>query len=249
MVLRIDEDDTRCPFVAGLEDVPTAKVLRTRDCVLTNKPYPFLSFRDGPRCAFPAVLSDKEVKQQIFHGGRLACRVVNIRIISKNGKQYSGIVRQLYHREADTSATSTPSKPGVSWANSISVEDNGEDGVVIVSKSAGKRRTRSNSIEMFDVAPPKRRASLPTKPARYTFGDVFCGAGGASQGAKQAGLLVTWGLDSDKLAIHAYNKNHAGAHAFHRNAHDFPPKDYTNEDLRVDILHLSPPCCYFSPAQ
>jgi DNA (cytosine-5)-methyltransferase 1 len=33
------------------------------------------------------------------------------------------------------------------------------------------------------------------------------------------------------------------------NAHNFPPKGISKENWKVDVLHLSPPCCYWSPAQ
>ena len=249
MVLRVKETDTRCPFVAGMEDIPVDEVLRTRDCILTNKPYPLLSFRDAGGCNFPPSLSEKEVKQNIFHGGRLACRVVNILFISRNGKPYSGIVRHLYNKESDATDSSTDG-PGFSRATPIPIPDDqrdassGSHGL----SGQGKRRARSASIEIVD-APNKRRLPHPSKQARYTFGDVFCGAGGASQGAKQAGLHVFWGLDNDERAIQAYALNHTGALPFRCNAHHFPPKGHTNRDLNVDVLHLSPPCCFFSPAQ
>jgi DNA (cytosine-5)-methyltransferase 1 len=253
MVLHVKESDTRCPFVAGMEDVSVDKVLRPRDCVLTNKPYPFHSFRDVNSCSFPPGLTEKQIKEQVFHGGRLVCRLVNIRFISKNGKPYSGIVRFLYGRESDTTAPMTPNDgPGLSRSTPIPIEEEDQSNGSVSSHGLaglGKRRARSNSLEVLEQAPTKRKSPHPTKRTQYTFGDVFCGAGGASQGAKQAGLVIIWGLDNDSAAIEAYGLNHTGALRFRRNAHNFPPRGYTNEELRVDILHLSPPCCFFSPAQ
>ncbi|KAH7090195.1 S-adenosyl-L-methionine-dependent methyltransferase [Paraphoma chrysanthemicola] len=252
MVLRVDENDPRCPFVAGLEDISVDEVLCTRECVLTNKNYPLLSFRSGQLCAFPSGLSKQQIKQQMFHGGRLACRVVNILFINDKGKTYSGIVRHLYGKESDAaSCASSSDTPGLSRNSSIVVDD--DDLAIPDTESHGlsgtiKRRARSPSVTELDGRPRKKRSPVLHKSDRYTFGDVFCGAGGASQGAKQAGLHVTWGLDHDKDAIIAYQSNHPGALPFRRSAHDFPPRGYTNEDLRVCVLHLSPPCCYFSPA-
>jgi DNA (cytosine-5)-methyltransferase 1 len=86
----------------------------------------------------------------------------------------------------------------------------------------------------------------------YTFGDIFSGAEGASQGAVQAGLFVNFGVDFNNPAIQAYGYNHPRAEAILMNAHDFASfestADIPNNVLRVDILHPSPPCCYFSPA-
>jgi DNA (cytosine-5)-methyltransferase 1 len=249
MVLRVNENDTRCPFVAGMEDIPIEEIICPRLCVLTNKPYPCSSFRRDQGCAFPASLSKKEVKQQIFYGGRLACRVVYTLFVSKNGKPYSGIVRRLYAKEADTVESARPTQgPGSSRIEPIPVDDDGDKNPPFVDHNLsgfGKKRAQSDDTQ----GTKKRRSPLPTKEGSFTFGDVFCGAGGASQGAWQAGLHIKWGLDNDEDAISAYGMNHPGALPFRRNAHNFPPRGHTNDELRVDVLHLSPPCCFFSPAQ
>jgi DNA (cytosine-5)-methyltransferase 1 len=194
-------------------------------------------------------MNPKEIKQQVFHGGRLTCRVVNIVIVHDNGKPYSGIIRHLYGRESD--AISAPSPIGLSRPASIPMTSEVADSAIVGHglSGLGKKRDRSNSVEEIEGKPQKRKSPMPFKHDRYTFGDVFCGAGGASQGAKQAGLHVTWGLDNDEEAIRAYQLNHPGTLPFMRNAHNFPPRGFAKEDLRVCILHLSPPCCYFSPAQ
>jgi DNA (cytosine-5)-methyltransferase 1 len=232
-----------------MEEVSTDEVLRPRDCILTNKPYPLLSFRDGPRCAVPSSFTAKEIKQQIFHGGRLVCRVVSI-LISKTerAKAHSGVVRQLYTRESDTSGrASLVHGPGASRRDSIQVADDGEGFIMVSNRSNnGNERPRSAFPE---PNLRKRSSSMPVKEGRFVFGDAFCGAGGASQGAKQAGFFIKWGLDMDDQAIQAYQENHPGALPFRCNAHNFPPRGHTSEEVRVDVLHLSPPCCYFSPAQ
>ncbi|KAH0538218.1 hypothetical protein FGG08_005187 [Glutinoglossum americanum] len=81
---------------------------------------------------------------------------------------------------------------------------------------------------------------------RYTFGDAFCGAGGTSRGAKMAGLRVEWGFDFGVNPIASYQSNFFGAHAYHSSADLFT--QLQDEDHKVDILHLSPPCQPFSAA-
>lgn len=253
MTLRVSEDDYRRPFIAGMEDVPVGEVLRKRDCILTDKCFPFQSFRSEPRFArFPISTTKQEAARHIFHNGRLCCRVVYVRFTSRTGKDTSGIVRHLHSDEVDKSGlVPSTAEPGLSRVTSLVIEDDEEEDAVIVTEGfrhQGKRRARSPSLEIIE-SPPKRNPSHPTKKGRYTFADVFCGAGGATQGAVQAGLHVQWGLDIDKDALTAYSLNHSGALPFCQNAHDFPPAGLTEADLRVDVLHLSPPCCYFSPAQ
>jgi|SRR5690242_11999891 len=253
MVLRVREDDDRNPFVAGMEDISVDEVLRKRDCVFTNKRFPLQSFRADSRFQrFPLSTTKQEAVRQIFYDGPVCCRVVYIRFASRTGKNTSGIIRHLYNNEIDNSGpTSFSTEPGLSPQSSLIVEDDEEEDAVIltkISQTQGKRRARSTSLEILESL-PKRNLSHPTKEDRYTFADVFCGAGGASQGAVQAGLHVRWGLDNDKDALTAYHLNHPGALPFCQNAHNFPPAGFDGADLRVDVLHLSPPCCYWSPAQ
>ena len=81
---------------------------------------------------------------------------------------------------------------------------------------------------------------------RYTFGDAFCGAGGTSRGAVMAGLLPQWGFDWDGAACKTYNLNFPSAEIFELEAYDFA--GLKDKDHKVDILHMSPPCQFFSDA-
>ena len=81
---------------------------------------------------------------------------------------------------------------------------------------------------------------------RYTFGDCFCGAGGTSRGAVAAGLRVNWGFDFALPACQSYVKNFYRSIVYHISADRFISlKDVKG---KVDILHLSPPCQFFSGA-
>ncbi|KAL8790956.1 MAG: hypothetical protein Q9195_006101 [Heterodermia aff. obscurata] len=89
--------------------------------------------------------------------------------------------------------------------------------------------------------------SSSAQPRQYTFGDIFCGAGGMSRGAEQAGLFVSWGLDSDPCAAAAFGMNFPTANILQMSDIDLcnlyprarPP-------VRTDILHMSSPCQLFS---
>lgn len=90
----------------------------------------------------------------------------------------------------------------------------------------------------------------PTNPSdrqqRYTFGDCFCGAGGTSRGAIGAGLRVEWGFDFTLAACKSYALNFYAARVYNIWAHQF--SSLQNQDHKVDICHLSPPCQFFSDA-
>ncbi|EXJ80922.1 hypothetical protein A1O3_07210 [Capronia epimyces CBS 606.96] len=90
---------------------------------------------------------------------------------------------------------------------------------------------------------------------KYTFGDSFCGAGGATCGAVQAGLVPKWAFDLDEAAIRTYRLNFGKGveghqvQARHEHVSDFLAAARRSIDsFLVDIAHLSPPCQPFSPA-
>lgn len=80
----------------------------------------------------------------------------------------------------------------------------------------------------------------------YTFGDCFCGAGGMSSAAEQAGLQVLYGFDQCLRATDSYRRNHPHARCYHASSHHFHA--LSDENFQVDFLHLSPPCQPWSAA-
>ncbi|KAI1341229.1 S-adenosyl-L-methionine-dependent methyltransferase [Xylariaceae sp. FL0016] len=82
---------------------------------------------------------------------------------------------------------------------------------------------------------------------KYTFGDMFCGAGGASCGARKAGFHVKMGCDMAKAACATYRAAFPEATLFEMDIADFI-NYIPDENFRVDVLHISPPCQYWSPA-
>ena len=84
-----------------------------------------------------------------------------------------------------------------------------------------------------------------------TFGDGFCGAGGTTRGAVMAGLKVKWGFDFWENACKTWESNFKDAACYCMPSDKFVRMAQSSsggEDIKVDILHLSPPCQYFSPA-
>jgi DNA (cytosine-5)-methyltransferase 1 len=78
--------------------------------------------------------------------------------------------------------------------------------------------------------------------APLTVGDLFCGAGGFSEGFRQAGYKVLWGIDNWQPAVDTHKKNHPEvdvrcADILKVNPHSLP---------KVDVLVGSPPCTFFS---
>ena len=106
-----------------------------------------------------------------------------------------------------------------------------------------------------DVAPrmaPQLKSEPVTVPTvrstakqRYTFADCFCGAGGMSRAAVMAGLRVEWGFDFGRPACESYGRNFYGTTIYNLWADAFIQLP---DDHRVGIMHISPPCQFFSPA-
>lgn len=83
-----------------------------------------------------------------------------------------------------------------------------------------------------------------------TFVDVFCGAGGWTEGLKTAGLTHLIGIDANREAIATYSANHGATSAIHADVCELTQAEFVNklDGRRVDIVVGSPPCVTFSMA-
>jgi len=73
--------------------------------------------------------------------------------------------------------------------------------------------------------------------------DVFCGAGGLSEGFKQAGFEVVLAIDSSSTAIEAHAANHPDTEHLCMDIRDYEPRGRP-----ANIVIGSPPCVEFSRA-
>lgn len=213
----------------GLDEVKGMRIIR-----LTNHQYPKMSAADeGTR--LPGYVQRQE--------GRLYCRAKYVRVWVKKSLRETRVqeaaVVFLGHDEAD---------PGFR----VSADDtrNAWRGSTRLGGSFVGRQSR-NGPALIDLSgsarPMARQSNNLRKAPTYTFGDGFCGAGGVSRGALQAGLHIQWGFDFCSKAMDTYRLNFPTAVGETCDVADF----LTNypEDIRVDVLHFSPPCKTFSPAK
>ena len=103
-------------------------------------------------------------------------------------------------------------------------------------------QTQSLLTHMFGQSQPKRRGTVK-------FFDLFCGIGGASTGASDAGLDVVFAADFCPLALTSHAHNHP---ACKHKEMTFPCEDSElpfPEDDSIVHVHGSPPCTRLTPMQ
>jgi DNA (cytosine-5)-methyltransferase 1 len=227
-----------------LEDVPLTEVIKKRDIILTDKPFPMWSFRDRTVPTYIIGKSEEEQKHAIFHQGPLICRKVWTSIRYAGGKVYASIIRDVFPSESVTAQkTMNPMSHGASCTPQPNVSRAGEP----ASAGARKRQaSRTPSLEELSSFIKSKRH--PVKTERYTMLDICCGAGGASRGGVQADIHLAGGVDMDELAIEAWQANFPEGIALNVNIHDIC-RFHRDIFGRVDILWLSIPCQPYSPNQ
>jgi len=77
--------------------------------------------------------------------------------------------------------------------------------------------------------------------------DSFCGLGGVSLGARQAGVIPTYAFDHDFAPYCTYTLNQPDTLVYLESVEDLLHRA-SFETIAVDVLHLSPPCQPFSRA-
>ncbi|KAF2237737.1 S-adenosyl-L-methionine-dependent methyltransferase [Viridothelium virens] len=138
------------------------------------------------------------------------------------------------------------SKAGSTPGDAINVDEEPELSVIRETMNSNIQPSESGSPFSNNVSSTTGQRSSESK--RYTVCDAFCGGGGVSQSTRMAGLDVVLAVDQDPHCAVTYMKNHPTVdiciesidHFIHRFHGKWP---------RIDILHISPPCQFFSPAK
>ena len=79
---------------------------------------------------------------------------------------------------------------------------------------------------------------------------LVCCAGGATCGAKRAGLKIMYRMAADmKTGLsETWTEAFPDSRFYHELAEDFLERKDRHQRLKIDIVHMSPPCLAFSLA-
>ena len=83
---------------------------------------------------------------------------------------------------------------------------------------------------------------------KLTVADLYCGAGGLSEGLSQVGYDVAFGLDKDSDSCVSFKKNHPEADVVCGSITDFTPAELAERIGSVDLVVGGPSCQGFSTA-
>ena len=197
-----------------------------RELRVTNSPFPEHRFSKSEY--------DEKGKKWIEDHGPLVCRSrFDIYYHGEKEKPYEWALVQINEEEADPAYQIPDSQNLICWRG----------GKV----PGGSYNSNSGfSQPMVDLEGPSNPVYSLSPSQRYTAGDVFAGAGGASRGIERAGLKLVFAVDHWDHATQSLRSNFPNTRVYNMDVTDFITADDTRCD--VDILHLSPPCQFWSPA-
>ncbi len=114
--------------------------------------------------------------------------------------------------------------------------------------SAGRQMTRSCTRAIRESPGAQTRAGRDIRRPEVVCVDIFCGAGGLTQGLRQAGVDVVAGVDFDEACKHPYESNHEGIRFHQADVAKLKPAqlDEWFGNAKVRVLAGCAPCQPFS---
>lgn len=218
-------------------DISPQSIVRRRSLIITNAPYPEHSLWSLATHIDNGIGHGHGTRQEhdAEHFGPLACRWRLTIYFERKGRQM---------RPVEEALESMPSTdvPDSRYHMPYEALRNRWHGAIIAGGSWNAGRAAHVDLEAASQAPRTR-----SHGQKYTFFDAFSGAGGASRGAQGAGFKVQYAVDKSPEVWETYRGNFPQARLFKTCTHGFLTQTH-GENIRVDVLHLSPPCQFFSPA-
>ncbi|KAJ4298526.1 hypothetical protein N0V88_003556 [Collariella sp. IMI 366227] len=233
MVAELRTSDSRHGDNQGLVDVPLSNVRRARELRITSAPFPEHRFDQYDFVSLG--------KQWMEEYGPLVCRYsYHVHYHGDNVKPCEWAIIRINETEADNKYTKPDQQNRFSWRGETVPGGSHIPGV----------RDNTQPVVDLEAGLGQRTSDYPQRLAhgqRYTAGDVFAGAGGASRGIERARVRLVFAVDHWSHAAATLRSNFPGTKVYHMPVDEnFLGSESTR--YRVDILHLSPPCQFWSPA-
>ncbi|KAI1750718.1 S-adenosyl-L-methionine-dependent methyltransferase [Xylaria castorea] len=242
MILHVDNDDKRTDEVQAAIEVPITDVIKIRNCHFTNADFP------RHRTVIGIYETPAELEQQgvlmcrwrcIFKYRDSATRNAHIHQTRKNAAPLEYIIEHLNVKQVSKTRFKVPEINRFNTWRGGKVrggEYNSENG-----------NSSQGPVVQIDGEEDPELVLIEKKPGqRYTFGDMFCGAGGVSCGARKAGFQIRVACDHHLGASKTYAEVFPEAQLYMMDIFKFITSEHIK--IRVDVLHLSPPCQFWSPA-
>jgi DNA (cytosine-5)-methyltransferase 1 len=249
-VFVVQLDDPRSEKEQNLMQVRLEQVVKLRKLVVTNYPSPVHRYNKDD---VPPATTDEKMKY-IRDNESLATRWKHVTYFenaqqrkanrtSRNNFHFRKIV-SVTRDECSLDMHLDPDTLKYAWRGETTIGGAG-------GRQDNVPRDLGHSVDDDDMLIDEIRSSPPTlRPdgRKYTFIDVFCGCGGATCGANLAGFHIKLGVDIDRSAGESWQRNNPDAKFYHMSAQDFCRLGDLDGGLIADVVHLSFPCQFFSPA-
>ncbi|KAI0017979.1 S-adenosyl-L-methionine-dependent methyltransferase [Xylariomycetidae sp. FL0641] len=235
-ILYVEADDDRDMEIQAAIEIPIENVVRVRRCHKTNTDFPC---HRAPRDIYQTVT-------EIEEKAALMCRWRATHLFAgtaqrEGNKPLELVLEHLQEQDITKSRFRVPDEKRMNQfrggkMRGGSYDPLGPHAEVVVNVEESEE-TAKDAVEWVQ----KREGQ------KYTFADLFSGAGGVSYGAQKAGVHIKIACDNAPGACKTYRLVFPGAELFEMDIYDFI-RDVDSQRVRVDILHLSPPCQFWSPA-
>jgi len=230
-VLQQDLEDARDIHEQSLHDVSVGLVVRTRCLKHTNTPFPENSFRK---------LEDMHGQSTDFvhDHAQLTCRWKRLfqytsHVDLMTGHQQMQAIQRLDYTECDKGLR----VPDAVLRAAVSRV---ESDLTVVDLTAEEAADQGNQ-QLSKLSNMLNNMHISSTDTAYTFGDYYCGAGGISVGAREAGFKVVYGVDHDPDACATYRLNFPGTRVYEEDIHDHLTAR-AQENAHVRCVHMSTVC-------
>ncbi|OTB00489.1 hypothetical protein M426DRAFT_26533 [Hypoxylon sp. CI-4A] len=239
LILEIDMDDTRPEEEQAAIEIPVTSVIKPRICHITNKNFPEHRYPHG------VYRSTQDVQENAL----LVCRWKVKHIWKDTAKRVNKKAPMEFVVARITRDEVPKERFRISGTCLMNTWRGGKIcGGSFVPDEPGNPQLTVNLDTVEDQDSLLQRAWIPKKHGQqYTLADMFCGAGGVSCGAKSAGFRVELACDNADGACNTYRVHFPEADLRKEHMYDFI-LSMRGSSRRVDVLHLSPPCQFWSPA-